>query len=1017
MKFGGAFLNKIFSRTKRSPEAKSRQPDDQRPLGKVSSQISISNPINVEHSADENTDTKGASSNSNSANIDQQNAIDAEHNQVKGDAISDNLEQGKTKPLNPLMVGTIASSSIRSPLSVNHETLNTDDQTIENQKSEHEATNSAPPLTSTVLHEVKLSKQAPSIEDDNAQVAMLSNAIEECTSDESENPESIDRSDFSTPPTDLVEYVVSHKPSVRLSNALKAASIYGKLPATTVEEYLALSEPQKQSFLQIRNMGGKSFIELERIMAGAKTYLLCDNVPKKTKLDQYESGNIALKTLNEAFEQIDFLSILKILPISPRLKTLVGNLNAKLDLDDPTRSLGYILANGIAFKAEVLREGNIGSKTLQELLKQVDEVTRAIVVLLNDNDNDNDDLAGQLIHALRSQNPRMLDGEKFETVTSHVLNTIADGRLDYLEVARAIVIDFDALSEIRSQPKATIDRLLGHTLTDRELEIIEYRYGINARPRSTLEAISKLYSVTRERIRQIEAKAIRKLRLPVYRSVFKAHIEARMPEIWNSLDLSGELVLESMIAGWRGKLSGRMLLSIDVVYEGIEHLLDATSDVSVLPSEQKVWISKHIPIEKHDEIIEEILERNTAEHSLAQNIRLAILDGGWPIRMDDIQSRIPHSSKDAISEELAHKFGAEISGNGIVNTIKLPTSTRLILVLKDAGRALQLPEIEAKHNAMFFEEMSVHTISATLQRLDEALIVERGTYNLYENLSLGDEELISIKNEVERALKTRNSFISAKVLFREILSHLCIEIAPQINPYTILGICQDDTRFDCRRGLMIGLHDKEFQGEFEQLDDTIEQIVRDKGPISVSDIQELISETRDVLDTSIWFSLTKNEEIVAAGRGVFNLIERVLGNESTISNMMSAIQIALLPGETSFPVLLLRLESVNFTPTLSTLASFLQNNSYIHRNDSMLSLADTDTQIVEYDRKFQEIVTKNGGDFPQHDVFEAAFHSKNERLMMSLDFRLKLPREEWDSEHIINKQDTDLIADILMEFE
>lgn len=1013
MRFGRALLNKLFSRTKQSPVAKSRRPDDQRPLGKVSSQISISNPINVEHSADENTDTKGASSNLNSANIDQQNSIDAEHNQVKNDAISDNLEQGKTKLLNPLMVGTVTSSSIRSQLSVNHETLTTDDQTIENQKREHETTNSVFRSSSTVLQEVKLSKQAPLIEDDNVQVAMLSNAIEECTSDESENPESTDRIGFSMPPTDLVEYVVSHKPSVRLSNALKAASIIRKLPATTVEEYLELTDLQRQSFLQISNMGWKSFTEFEQIMADVKTHLQGDITHQTTKLDQSESGIIALKTLNEAFEQIDFLSVLELLPSSSRLKNLVGNLNDILDLDDPTRSLGYILANGMAFKAEVLREGNVGSKTLQELLNQVYEVTRAILVLINGDY----DLASQLIDALRTQDPRILDDKKFETAAYDILDTTADGRLDKLEVARAIVIDFDAFLEIRSQPKATIDRLLKHTLTDRELEIIEYRYGIHARPRSTLEAISKLYSVTRERIRQIEAKAIRKLRLPVYRSVFEAHIEARMPEIWSSLDLSGEIVMESMIPGWRGKLSGWMLLSIDIVFEDIEQLLDATSDLSILPNGQKVWVSKQVPIEKRDEIIEEILERNTAEHSLTQNIKLAILDGGWPIRMDDIQTRIPHYSKDAISEEFVHKFGAEISGNGIVNTIKLPASTRLILVLKEAGRALQLSEIEAKHNAMFFEEMSVHAISATLQRLDEALIVERGTYNLYENLSLSDEDLVSIKNEVERALKAQNSFISAKVLFREILSHLRSEIAPQINSYTILGICQDDTRFDCRRGLMIGLHDKEFQGEFEQLDDTVEQIVRDRGPISVSDIQELISETRDVIDTSIWFSLTKNEEIVAAGRGVFNLIERVLGDENTISNMMTAIQIALLPGETSFPVLLLRLESVNFTPTLSTLASFLQNSSYVNRNDGMLSLAEPDTQIAEYNRKFQEIVAKNGGDFPKNEVFEAAFHSKNEKLMMGLDFRLKLPREEWDSEHIINEQDTDLIADILMEFE
>ena len=52
------------------------------------------------------------------------------------------------------------------------------------------------------------------------------------------------------------------------------------------------------------------------------------------------------------------------------------------------------------------------------------------------------------------------------------------------------------------------------TLTDREKRILELRFGIeDGRPR-TLEEVGKEFGVTRERIRQIEAKALRKLRHP-----------------------------------------------------------------------------------------------------------------------------------------------------------------------------------------------------------------------------------------------------------------------------------------------------------------------------------------------------------------------------------------------------------------------------------------------------------------------------------------------------------------------
>ena len=53
-----------------------------------------------------------------------------------------------------------------------------------------------------------------------------------------------------------------------------------------------------------------------------------------------------------------------------------------------------------------------------------------------------------------------------------------------------------------------------NTLTPREEMVIRLRYGLDdARPR-TLEDVGKEFGVTRERIRQIEAKALRKLRHP-----------------------------------------------------------------------------------------------------------------------------------------------------------------------------------------------------------------------------------------------------------------------------------------------------------------------------------------------------------------------------------------------------------------------------------------------------------------------------------------------------------------------
>ena len=58
-----------------------------------------------------------------------------------------------------------------------------------------------------------------------------------------------------------------------------------------------------------------------------------------------------------------------------------------------------------------------------------------------------------------------------------------------------------------------IEEILG-TLTDREQQVIRLRFGLDNGQQQTLEQVGKEFNVTRERIRQIEAKALRKLKYP-----------------------------------------------------------------------------------------------------------------------------------------------------------------------------------------------------------------------------------------------------------------------------------------------------------------------------------------------------------------------------------------------------------------------------------------------------------------------------------------------------------------------
>ncbi len=93
-----------------------------------------------------------------------------------------------------------------------------------------------------------------------------------------------------------------------------------------------------------------------------------------------------------------------------------------------------------------------------------------------------------------------------------------DSRLmDFIRDEEALAPDDAALKTITNED---IDSVL-HTLTPREESVIRLRFGLQDGRCHTLEEVGSEFHVTRERIRQIEAKALRKLRHPVRSNKFK----------------------------------------------------------------------------------------------------------------------------------------------------------------------------------------------------------------------------------------------------------------------------------------------------------------------------------------------------------------------------------------------------------------------------------------------------------------------------------------------------------------
>ncbi len=91
-----------------------------------------------------------------------------------------------------------------------------------------------------------------------------------------------------------------------------------------------------------------------------------------------------------------------------------------------------------------------------------------------------------------------------------------------------LIEDEDAVqpldAAIGSDLRDTMSRLLG-TLTPREERVLRMRFGIGTKSEHTLQEVGDQFSVTRERVRQIEAKALRKLKLPARARVLRSFLE------------------------------------------------------------------------------------------------------------------------------------------------------------------------------------------------------------------------------------------------------------------------------------------------------------------------------------------------------------------------------------------------------------------------------------------------------------------------------------------------------------
>ena len=112
-----------------------------------------------------------------------------------------------------------------------------------------------------------------------------------------------------------------------------------------------------------------------------------------------------------------------------------------------------------------------------------------------------------------SQEPVSLETPIGEEEDSHLGDFIQDDNVPVPADAAAFTLLKEQLSKVLE------------SLTDREQKVLRLRFGLDDGRARTLEEVGKEFNVTRERIRQIEAKALRKLRHPSRSKILKDYLD------------------------------------------------------------------------------------------------------------------------------------------------------------------------------------------------------------------------------------------------------------------------------------------------------------------------------------------------------------------------------------------------------------------------------------------------------------------------------------------------------------
>lgn len=810
-----------------------------------------------------------------------------------------------------------------------------------------------------------------------------------------------------TPITDIVETL---DVSVRLKNCLTNASHDGLLPITTIGGYLEASNSERAKFLYIQNFGRKCQKELNEIVnAYAKRFNDDDVAPSEEKFSL--NRNVA----SEIFSTIPFPDCILDFPLSVRLQHALQDNRARIISSCP--DLASVVRHCSEWIQGFRSFPNVGRKSVSELETVLQKLIVVLLQHLRENnlividDIDIENIAFQLVRTDKSQlsfPEQDFDLESIEKLEldwpSILLNGVADPFIS------------QALNSLPANPEHALNNFLRGTLDAREFDVVSRRYGFFSEHIQTLQEIADAYEITRERVRQLQVKAIKRCSPHSFRPIFVKYIDIEFETALLQLIGDKPVVTSLSAMTLHKELPGYLVFAAKIAFENIENFLSNYLVPVEVDGQLLGWCRHSANDEERDRCREILLTDIQEPQRLSSRLKKTFETGTWPFTLSDLASTHRSFSYDEIRNAVISEFGAELDGDNILKLGHLPAKARLILTLRDLKRSAHASDIRAHHNKLFHKDISENAARNTLSRLEEALIVDRGTYCLYEHLSLSANEVTHVSDYCYTLLLDRQCYVSAKLLAKQFSSDFSA-ISSRITPYIVLGICQDDPRFSFQRGLMVGLAQEGFDETFSSLTDTIHSVVKKYGPISIAGIKAHVADTRELFDANVSTVIGCSTEIVRVSWSEYDVVDRVFGLHADRIKLDNAVQLTLVNGPCSAPLLNSRISALGYHLNKIALLSYVKTLDFVDVSKSLISLNKIDTQLALYSQIFDE---KFEPTLPLENVKTTIASAATEAGVgwyPKVDFRLVMPPREWATSQESDDETNSIINEMMEEFD